>query len=83
MIAIVAKNPIGQMNPKEPKVTLSASVEPVYRERFEVIAKQKRWTLSQTVQYFIEEFLDDWETELGIDTLPSPPTTDKKSKKRP
>ena len=66
MIAIAAKNPIGHMAPKEPKVTLSASIEPSYKERFEAIAKEKRWTLSQTVQYFIEECLDDCEVALGV-----------------
>lgn len=66
MIAIAAKNPIGHMASKEPKVTLSASVEPHYKERFEAIAKQKRWTLSQTVQYFIEENLEYWEDQLDI-----------------
>ncbi len=65
------------MNAREPKVTLSASVEPNYKARFEEIAKQKRWTLSQTVQYFIEEFLDEWESDLGL----SPNTTSLKEPK--
>ncbi len=67
------------MNLREPKVTLSASVEPTYKARFEEIAKEKRWTLSQTVQYFIEEFLDEWESELGIEL--AQPTTQKKKKR--
>lgn len=80
MIAIAAKNSIGHMAPKEPKVTLSASVEPSYKVRFEAIAKEKRWTLSQTVQYFIEEFLDSWEIELGVSELVRPPKQTDKSK---
>jgi hypothetical protein len=60
------------MNSREPKVTLSASVDPSFKERFETIAKSKRWTLSRTVEYFIEEYLDQWEKDLGIEEEPKP-----------
>ncbi len=64
----------------EPKVTLSASVPPNLKKRFQQIATEKRWSLSQTVIVFIEEYLDDWENELGLS--PNSSTPNKKAKKR-
>jgi hypothetical protein len=67
------------MTSREPKVTLSASVNPAFKERFELIAKNRRWTLSRTVEFFIEEYLDTWEKELGVEEKANP-TPKKKSK---
>jgi predicted DNA-binding protein len=50
----------------EGKVTLSATVPVELKERFQRIAAEKRWSVSQTVTIFIEEYLDTWEDELGI-----------------
>ena len=61
------------MSPNDPKVTLSASIDPDFKKRLEKIAKVRRWTLSRTVEYLIEEFLDSWEIELNIP--PEKPTT--------
>lgn len=61
----------------ESKVTLSASVPPNLKKRFQKIAVEKRWSISQTVIVFIEEYLDQWERELGIseDSVPIPKKT--------
>jgi hypothetical protein len=64
----------------EPKVTLSASVPPDLKKRFQRIATVKRWSLSQTVIVFIEEYLETWEKELGIVDEPVPTPTSKKAK---
>jgi hypothetical protein len=50
----------------EGKVTLSAIVPVELKERFQRIAAEKRWSVSQTVTIFIEEYLDTWEDEIGI-----------------
>lgn len=63
----------------EYKVTLSTSVTPEIKERFQRIAANKRWSLSQTVIVFIEEYFDQWEESLGIN---EEPVTEPKSKKR-
>lgn len=62
------------------RVTLSAAVPVEMKERLQKIAAERRWTLSQAVLAFLEDKLSDWETELGINTQPSPPTTEKKRK---
>ncbi len=51
----------------EGKATMSAAVPVAIKERFQRIADQKRWTLSQTIVIFAEEYLSQWETELGIE----------------
>jgi hypothetical protein len=56
----------------EGKVTLSATVPVELKERFQRIADEKRWSVSQTVTIFIEEYLDIWEDELGISKKPTP-----------
>jgi hypothetical protein len=62
----------------EGKVTLSATVPIELKERFQKIADEKRWSVSQTVTIFIEEYLDIWEDELGVsEKKPTP----KKSKR--
>ncbi len=50
------------------RVTLSAAVPIEMKERIQRIASEKRWTMSQTVVIFFEEFLDVWESELGLST---------------
>ncbi len=60
------------MMTSEPKVTLSASVPPGLKERFQRIADEKRWSLSQTVIVFIEEYLDVWEDDLGMAPTKAP-----------
>ena len=56
----------------EGKVTLSATVPVELKERFQRIADEKRWSVSQTVTIFIEEYLDIWEDELGVSKKPTP-----------
>jgi hypothetical protein len=63
----------------EYKVTLSTSVTPELKERFQRIASDKRWSLSQTIVVFIEEYFDQWEESLGIKEKP---VAEPKSKKR-
>lgn len=48
----------------EGKVTLSAAVPLELKERIQKIATERRWTLSQTVVVFLEEYLDEWEKSL-------------------
>ncbi len=55
----------------EGKVTLSAAVPIELKERIQRIASEKRWTLSQTLVIFLEEYLDDWESDLGKESKPS------------
>jgi len=56
----------------EGKVTLSAAVPIELKERIQHIATERRWTLSQTVVVFLEEYLEAWEEELGIRTAKQP-----------
>lgn len=65
----------------EGKVTLSAAVPIGLKERIQEIASEKRWTLSQTIVIFLEEYLDEWERELGIveKAAPSPKQRSPKS----
>jgi hypothetical protein len=68
---------------EEPKVTLSASVPPSLKKRFQQIATAKRWSLSQTVIVFIEEYLDQWEKDLGLDQTVKGEGESKKKTRRP
>ena len=56
----------------EGKVTLSAAVPVELKERIQRIAIERRWTLSQTVVVFLEEYLETWEEKLGIQPTKSP-----------
>lgn len=49
----------------EGKVTLSAAVPVELKERIQRIASEKRWTLSQTLVIFLEEYLDEWEKDVS------------------
>lgn len=69
------------MTSGEGKVTLSAAVPTELKERFQRIAAEKRWSLSQTLVIFIEEFLPHWENELGMADTEASPTTQTKKKK--
>jgi len=60
------------MTVSEGKVTLSAAVPIELKERIQKIASEKRWTLSQTLVIFLEEYLDEWEGDLGRETKPTP-----------
>ncbi len=62
----------------EGKVTLSAAVPMELKERIQHIAAERRWTLSQTLVIFLEEYLEDWENELGLS-----PNSTSPSKKKP
>jgi hypothetical protein len=64
MIYISYKSSV--MSTGEPKTTVTAAVSPKTKERLKQIAAKKRWTVSQTLSIFIEEFLDTWEGELGV-----------------
>ncbi len=64
------------MGVSEGKVTLSAAVPIELKERIQRIGLSKRWTLSQTLVVFLEEYLDAWEKDLGVDA-----TTPKKKSK--
>jgi hypothetical protein len=55
----------------EGKVTLSAAVPLELKEKIQRIATERRWTLSQTVVIFLEEYLDEWEKTL-TSTAPTP-----------
>jgi hypothetical protein len=55
------------------KVTLSAAVPTSLKERVQHIANERRWTLSQTLVIFLEEYLDIWEDELGVTKKQSTP----------
>ncbi len=62
--------------PSDGKVTLSAAVPIELKERIQHIATERRWTLSQTVVVFLEEYIEVWEDELGI----NPPNKKKAQK---
>ncbi len=69
------------MPASEGKVTLSAAVPIELKERIQRIAVEKRWTLSQTVVVFLEEYLAAWEKELGVEVEPPPKRKSTKSAK--
>ncbi|NEO34379.1 MAG: hypothetical protein F6K36_29070 [Symploca sp. SIO3C6] len=55
------------MASKDGKITLSAAVPIELKERVQRIARLRRWTLSQTIVIFLEEYLDALEEKLGIE----------------
>lgn len=65
------------MATSEGRVTLSAAVPVELKERIQHIAKERRWTLSQALVAFLEDYLEAWEKELGIKS-PTQPKEDKK-----
>jgi len=60
------------------KTTVTAVVSTELKERLKEIAKVRRWTLSQAVSALIDDCIDNWVVELGIDATPAP--SKKKSK---
>lgn len=54
------------------KTTVTAVVSAELKDRLKVIAKHRRWTLSQTVGALIEECIDRWTDELGITAKTTP-----------
>jgi hypothetical protein len=55
------------------KTTVTAVVSSGLKEKLKQIAKLRRWTLSQAVGALIEDSIDQWQKELGIDEpAPSP-----------
>ncbi len=49
------------------KTTVTAVVSTELKEKLKLIAKARRWTLSQAVSALIEDSIDDWVKDLGID----------------
>lgn len=56
------------MQTSEPKVTLSAAVPIELKERLKRIGTLKRWTLSQTVVLLLEDCLEEWERQVGVES---------------
>lgn len=62
------------------KTTVTAVVSTDLKEKLKSIAKLRRWTLSQAVSALIEDCIEDWVSDLGID-LDSTPNPKRKSTK--
>ena len=60
------------------KTTVTAVVKTELKERLKNIAKARRWTLSQAVGALIEDCIDDWTKELGVEV--SDTTTPKRKR---
>ena len=58
------------------RAAISTVVPDELKDRLQRIADSRKWTLSQTVRECLEEFIETWEQELGIEE-PQP----KKNKK--
>jgi len=54
------------------KTTVGAVIPVVLKQRLKLIAKQRRWSLSQTVGALIEDSIDQWTTTLGINIEDNP-----------
>lgn len=70
------------MSSKDGKVTLSAAVPASLKDRVQHIASERRWTLSQTLVVFLEEYLETWEKELGIGVKEPKPTPKKQKRSK-
>lgn len=54
------------------KQTVGASVTTEFKARIQRVAKEKYWSVGQTLGLFIEKYWDEWEKELGVSTNPTP-----------
>jgi hypothetical protein len=66
----------------EGKVTLSAAVPIELKERIQDIANKQRWTLSQTMVVFLEEYLEEWEKTIGEGFKPTQKQSNKQNKRK-
>lgn len=66
----------------EGRVTLSAAVPIELKERVQEIAQRHRWTLSQTIVVFLEEYLDEWEESVDKTFNPTKKTVNKGKKRK-
>jgi predicted DNA-binding protein len=62
------------------KTTVTAVISTELKERLKAIAKVRRWTLSQAVSALIDDSIDKWVKDLGIE-VESPPTPKRKGTK--
>ena len=62
------------------KTTVTAVLQTELKERLKKIAKARRWTLSQAVGALIEDCIDDWVKELGVEITDT--TTPKRKRTR-
>ena len=66
------------------KQTVGASVTTEMRDRIKRLAKEKYWSVGQTLGLFIDRYWEDWEKEIGVEnqTTPKKPrkTTNKAEK---
>lgn len=51
------------------------------KEKFQRVANSKKWTLSQTLKEFINEFVDVWLEEMGLEPTDKPNEAPKKPKR--
>lgn len=54
------------------KLTIGASVTDEMKERVKRLAKQKYWSVGQTLGLFIDRYWEEWEKELGVETQTTP-----------
>jgi predicted transcriptional regulator len=66
----------------EGRVTLSAAVPIELKERVQEIAQKHRWTLSQTIVVFLEEYLDEWEQSIDKGFNPTQKPVNKGNKRK-
>lgn len=66
----------------EGRVTLSAAVPIELKERVQEIAQRHRWTLSQTIVVFLEEYLDEWEESVDKTFNPTQKPVNKGKKRK-
>ena len=54
------------------KQTIGVVVTDEMRDRVKHVATVKHWSLSQTISLFMDAYWENWEKELGVETLSTP-----------